>query len=50
MINNLQFRIWFLNIETKEINIFTGTNNEWNKFSLNKAYTIKKKKKVKGEI
>ena len=48
MKDNLQFRIWFLNTETKEINIFTGTNKEWNKFSSNKTYTIKKKKKVKN--
>ena len=33
MKDSLQFRIWFLNIETKEVNIFTGTNKEWNKES-----------------
>ena len=50
MKDNLQFRIWFLNIETREVNIFTGTNKEWNKFAKSEPFTIKKKKKVKNGI
>ena len=50
MTNNLQFRIWFLNVATKEISIFTGTNKQWNKFSDNKKFVIKKRKKIKSGI